>query len=355
MHLAPASRGRIRRRRAAYIYRQGVAPELCSLFGRPHANFSPSPPRRPRHSGGAMGQKGKSVLLRLVSEAGTGFFYTTRKNPVKTPHKLAFVKYDGTLPETVRVLFGGGAASWRCLGEGRRHARADRPGDNDWQSKARASHVGVAAAAQYGRDARCSRPCGSARTRPCTSIRGAGRPRRRASRGGADVGDGGGPLISPARRGVERGRSRAACSRRRPACRRERGDAGAAGEPPANRARGRSRLARASENRAAARRGRRRRGPGVRRTASTPGLHIRAGVWRAAAGPPTARASALVVEDARGHLTVGAAKTAAESADDSAGSSVGRLGRASRVTILETKEARSEIHTVLAGHLGGVT
>ena len=41
-----------------------------------------------------MGQKGKSVLLRLVSEAGTGFFYTTRKNPVKTPHKLAFVKYD---------------------------------------------------------------------------------------------------------------------------------------------------------------------------------------------------------------------------------------------------------------------
>ena len=24
-----------------------------------------------------MGQKGKSVLLRLVSEAGTGFFYTT--------------------------------------------------------------------------------------------------------------------------------------------------------------------------------------------------------------------------------------------------------------------------------------
>ena len=50
-----------------------------------------------------MGQKGNSVLLRLVSEAGTGFFYTTRKNPVKTPHKLAFVKYDPVVRR--RVLF----------------------------------------------------------------------------------------------------------------------------------------------------------------------------------------------------------------------------------------------------------
>ena len=29
-----------------------------------------------------------------MSEAGTGFFYTTRKNPARTPHKLQFVKYD---------------------------------------------------------------------------------------------------------------------------------------------------------------------------------------------------------------------------------------------------------------------
>ena len=41
-----------------------------------------------------MGQKGKSVLLRLVSEAGTGFFYTTRKNPRTLQRKLAFRKYD---------------------------------------------------------------------------------------------------------------------------------------------------------------------------------------------------------------------------------------------------------------------
>ena len=59
-----------------------------------------APPAGPS---GAMGQKGKSVLLRLVSEAGTGFFYTTRKNPVKTPHKLAFVKYDPVVRR--RVLF----------------------------------------------------------------------------------------------------------------------------------------------------------------------------------------------------------------------------------------------------------
>ena len=66
-----------------------------------------------------MGQKGKSVLLRLVSEAGTGFFYTTRKNPVKTPHKLAFVKYDPRPPP--RPLHGEG-----CLGEVDNHAR-ERP------------------------------------------------------------------------------------------------------------------------------------------------------------------------------------------------------------------------------------
>jgi len=50
-----------------------------------------------------MGQRGKAVLLRLVSEAGTGFFYTTRKNPARTPHKLQFVKYDPVVRK--RVLF----------------------------------------------------------------------------------------------------------------------------------------------------------------------------------------------------------------------------------------------------------
>ena len=101
MHLdaSNASRGLIRHRRAAYIEKA----ELLNCAYSLDSNFSPPPPRRPRDATSAMGQKGKSVLLRLVSEAGTGFFYTTRKNPVKTPHKLAFVKYDPVVRR--RVLF----------------------------------------------------------------------------------------------------------------------------------------------------------------------------------------------------------------------------------------------------------
>ena len=32
--------------------------------------------------------------IRLVSEAGTGYFYTTTKNRKTTPDKLRFKKYD---------------------------------------------------------------------------------------------------------------------------------------------------------------------------------------------------------------------------------------------------------------------
>lgn len=38
--------------------------------------------------------KGGSILIRLVSSAGTGFFYVKRKNPRKHPEKLEFRKYD---------------------------------------------------------------------------------------------------------------------------------------------------------------------------------------------------------------------------------------------------------------------
>ncbi|MDX1340994.1 MAG: 50S ribosomal protein L33 [Reinekea sp.] len=33
-------------------------------------------------------------LIRLVSSAGTGYFYTTDKNKRNTPDKLEFKKYD---------------------------------------------------------------------------------------------------------------------------------------------------------------------------------------------------------------------------------------------------------------------
>lgn len=51
----------------------------------------------------AMAKKGKTIPIKLMSAAGTGYFYTTRKNPTKTPHKLAFVKFDPVVRQ--RVLF----------------------------------------------------------------------------------------------------------------------------------------------------------------------------------------------------------------------------------------------------------
>ena len=38
--------------------------------------------------------KPTTVLIKLVSTAGTGFFYTTKKNPRNTTEKLALRKYD---------------------------------------------------------------------------------------------------------------------------------------------------------------------------------------------------------------------------------------------------------------------
>eukprot|EP00291_Cryptomonas_curvata_P018544 CAMPEP_0172159814 /NCGR_PEP_ID=MMETSP1050-20130122/5194_1 /TAXON_ID=233186 /ORGANISM="Cryptomonas curvata, Strain CCAP979/52" /LENGTH=58 /DNA_ID=CAMNT_0012829473 /DNA_START=53 /DNA_END=229 /DNA_ORIENTATION=- len=47
--------------------------------------------------------KGKSILVKLMSAAGTGFFYVTRKNPKTTPDKLVFRKYDPVVRQ--HVLF----------------------------------------------------------------------------------------------------------------------------------------------------------------------------------------------------------------------------------------------------------
>jgi large subunit ribosomal protein L33 len=47
--------------------------------------------------------KGRTVPIKLLSSAGTGFFYTTRKNISQTPEKFAFVKYDPVVKR--RVLF----------------------------------------------------------------------------------------------------------------------------------------------------------------------------------------------------------------------------------------------------------
>ncbi len=41
--------------------------------------------------------KGNRIKIRLVSEEGTGYFYTTTKNKKTTPKKLRFKKYDAKL------------------------------------------------------------------------------------------------------------------------------------------------------------------------------------------------------------------------------------------------------------------
>ncbi|KAI8469306.1 MAG: ribosomal protein L33 [Monoraphidium minutum] len=43
------------------------------------------------------------ILIKLVSQAGTGFFYVTKKNPRNVPHKLQRVKYDPLVNQ--HVLF----------------------------------------------------------------------------------------------------------------------------------------------------------------------------------------------------------------------------------------------------------
>lgn len=38
--------------------------------------------------------KRASILFKLVSTAGTGFFYTARRNPKQKQEKMLFKKYD---------------------------------------------------------------------------------------------------------------------------------------------------------------------------------------------------------------------------------------------------------------------
>ena len=45
--------------------------------------------------------KAKSIAIKLLSSAGTGFFYRTKKNPRNTPAKLALRKYDPVVQQHV--------------------------------------------------------------------------------------------------------------------------------------------------------------------------------------------------------------------------------------------------------------
>ena len=50
-----------------------------------------------------MAVKLKSILIRLLSTAGTGYFYATRKNPTTIQHKLSLMKFDPIVRQ--HVLF----------------------------------------------------------------------------------------------------------------------------------------------------------------------------------------------------------------------------------------------------------
>ena len=48
-----------------------------------------------------MASKGGSDLIRLVSSAGTGHFYTTEKNKRNSPEKMEMSKYDPVIRKHV--------------------------------------------------------------------------------------------------------------------------------------------------------------------------------------------------------------------------------------------------------------
>jgi len=60
-------------------------------------------PRRRLCAARPASQKLKSILIRLASSAGTGYFYAARKNPTTVQHKLALNKYDPIVKQ--HVLF----------------------------------------------------------------------------------------------------------------------------------------------------------------------------------------------------------------------------------------------------------
>ncbi len=44
------------------------------------------------------------IKIRMVSSAGTGYFYTTMKNKRKTPDKLKLKKYDPVVQKHVEFV-----------------------------------------------------------------------------------------------------------------------------------------------------------------------------------------------------------------------------------------------------------
>ena len=62
--------------------------------------------RRPRQSLGSLGRKGHPMRekIKLVSSAGTGYFYTTTKNKRLSTEKLRLKKYDPKVRKHVEFV-----------------------------------------------------------------------------------------------------------------------------------------------------------------------------------------------------------------------------------------------------------
>ena len=84
-------------RRSALAVRPAMLGSLASLAALQPAALSGA------FRGMAKRAKKATQAIRLVSQAGTGYFYTKRKNTKSNPEKLVLVKYDPRV--NARVLF----------------------------------------------------------------------------------------------------------------------------------------------------------------------------------------------------------------------------------------------------------
>jgi large subunit ribosomal protein L33 len=62
---------------------------------------SPGPPLRPGISSDSIMAKPVTQKIKLVSTAGTGYYYVTKKNPRNLTEKLALKKYDPVVKQHV--------------------------------------------------------------------------------------------------------------------------------------------------------------------------------------------------------------------------------------------------------------
>ena len=69
-----------------------AAQALLALLHHHHQQQQQQQRRHKQQQPGMAPKKAATLLVKLLSTAGTGYFYVARKNPRKLPKKLEFVK-----------------------------------------------------------------------------------------------------------------------------------------------------------------------------------------------------------------------------------------------------------------------